>query len=281
MNPQLRSKLRHLRATILKREAVAQLAGGGESHGRDIEARRVYNRLLRGGMMEESPRAEDASPPRRRRRVSREEAYKAIVKIIDEGSELTSTMNRLLASLGDDVDYVPNPDDNTEETLCFIAVNMGREDVVKMLLNRGADPNWEDWEGATACNIAAENGHTDMVRLLLTHGANPNAARTRGGDEGKTPLYAVAVRGDSFTVKVLLEGGADPNKADYAKLTPLHAAARYGHHDVIQELFKWGSPSIIPDPKSRDGKTPCDIALDDYVVLLLKQNNALTCPTNQ
>jgi ankyrin len=87
----------------------------------------------------------------------------------------------------------------------------------------------------------------DLVRLLLEKGANPNAQlklrpryRNIPNDRyrdpmivwGTTPLLRAAKAGDVPLVKLLLEHGALPNLANSQGVTPLMAAAGDGHiHD--------------------------------------------------
>ena len=49
----------------------------------------------------------------------------------------------------------------------MFAVRQGRTDMVKMLLDTGADTNVQDDEGSTALMCAAEHGHTEIVKMLL------------------------------------------------------------------------------------------------------------------
>ena len=49
----------------------------------------------------------------------------------------------------------------------MFAVRQGRTEMVKMLLDTGADTNIQDDEGSTALMCAAEHGHTEIVKMLL------------------------------------------------------------------------------------------------------------------
>jgi len=59
------------------------------------------------------------------------------------------------------------------------ATYLNRQDVVRVLLERGADPNARDNAGLTALHLAAGNGWVDCARALLEAGADANA-RTNG-----------------------------------------------------------------------------------------------------
>ena len=50
----------------------------------------------------------------------------------------------------------------------------GDREVVKELINAGANPDGHDGTGFTALVAAMKNGNLDICRFLLQHGANPN-----------------------------------------------------------------------------------------------------------
>jgi ankyrin repeat protein len=56
------------------------------------------------------------------------------------------------------------------------AVEFWNDDIARLLLERGADPTWDEPAAprGTALHSAAARGSLDMVRLLLEHGADPN-----------------------------------------------------------------------------------------------------------
>ena len=52
------------------------------------------------------------------------------------------------------------------------AVNAYKADVVKLLVEAGADVNAQDNEGCTALMRAAYSGHRELIEYLLSNGAD-------------------------------------------------------------------------------------------------------------
>lgn len=141
-------------------------------------------------------------------------------------------------------------------------------DIVRMLLDRGADPNLalkltplprntaydrgrDDrvlTTGATPLLRAAYGGEAEAAEMLLAHGALPDLANRLG----MTPLLAAAGDGGTRgprkteatvieTMRALLAAGSDINQTDFAGQTALHRAAQLGWNDVVRFLGEAGA----------------------------------------
>ena len=77
---------------------------------------------------------------------------------------------------------------------------------------------------------AATEGYKDVVKLLLDKWADPNV---KDINNQETPLHStVARRGHKDIAQFLLEKGGDPNLAIEFGWAPLHLATNYGKYDV-------------------------------------------------
>lgn len=140
---------------------------------------------------------------------------------------------RLLLAKGADV----NASDNDGETPLFWVAARGHKAVGELLLTRGADVTATDKAGRTPLHQAAENGHNEIVRILLAKGADPNA-RTK---IGLTPLHGAVATGEGETLKLLISSGGDLHIGDKNQRTPLHWAAAFGMRDMVNVLLASGA----------------------------------------
>jgi ankyrin repeat protein len=110
---------------------------------------------------------------------------------------------------------------------------------VRLLLERGANPNIANDGGATALMWAS--GDLEKTRLLVDHGADVNAR----SDGGRTPLMIAAGRPESgAAVKLLLEHGANPSATAaglFGDTTVLSEAASTGDDALLQVLIDHGA----------------------------------------
>lgn len=94
--------------------------------------------------------------------------------------------------------------------------------------------NDRDRDGWSAIHWAAEEGHEQIVDMLLERGADVNAASSYG----TSPLHCAANGGNTDIVRLLLQRGADPLKSTCHGWTALHHAAFMGHSQTVQILLK-------------------------------------------
>ena len=101
------------------------------------------------------------------------------------------------------------------------AVRHNREDMVKRLMELGADVEASDKDGETPLLHACRDGRASMVRLLVGFGANMAVT----GLDGQTSLHRVADRGREGALNALISLGAEINARDAKGRTPLHLAS--------------------------------------------------------
>jgi len=182
-----------------------------------------------------------------------------------------------------------NTQDDEGMTPLACAIVQEQMDVVRFLLDKGADPNIPDKNGDTPLGLAASrnktngtplcilllakgaevnptnntkyripplswavsSGNTELVKILLTRGADPKA---RDGNI----LRSAASGGDTEIVEMLITHGADP-KALSDGMTPLHDASEGGRDEVVKLLLAKGAEV---NAKRFDGATPLMSAAD-------------------
>jgi hypothetical protein len=105
-------------------------------------------------------------------------------------------------------------------------------DIVRLLLEKGADVNIKDENGYNALMWASVRGYTDIVRLLLENGADINLQN----ENGYTALMLASVSGITEIVRLLLEKGADVNIRDEYGNATLSLALYHGYTDIVDLL---------------------------------------------
>jgi cytohesin len=136
-----------------------------------------------------------------------------------------------------------------------VAAAHGKLAAVRVLLDRGADPNSgvdvkggatragaNSPPGRTPLFDAVGKGHADVAKLLLERGARPDLASPGGG----TALHVAAAAGEKC-VRVLLDHGAKADARDDLKTTPLHWAAGYSDLATVKALVEAGADAAAKD----------------------------------
>ena len=119
------------------------------------------------------------------------------------------------------------------------------------LLDKGLSPNVEDRAGWSPLINAAEAGHIPMMKLLLERGADP----LKGTIGFRLPMHFAAENGHVDAVRLLLDlPTVDPNARDRDGRTAIFNAADKGHTAVVKLLLE--QSSIEPSPFNKSGFLP-------------------------
>ncbi len=123
--------------------------------------------------------------------------------------------------------------------------------LVEKALKEGVDVNEPNACGERALCTAARRGHGNVIKVLLDNGADPN-----GPGAGGLPLYVACREPKLRILELLLDAGADPNGCPGSGSrgeTPLHhlGYAAYknerGAGDAVQLLLRRGAEPTICD----------------------------------
>jgi ankyrin repeat protein len=130
-----------------------------------------------------------------------------------------------------------------DDTPLDVAIRIGRMDVVRLLLQAGADVN-DSWpnHGSSALCSAASQGNLELVQLLLNAGADLRSSSRYFSNvlycsTSPTALWHAAKRADIAMVEILISFGADVNV--------LGAAACSGDMDILKLLLDHGANDVI------------------------------------
>ncbi|XP_076253776.1 uncharacterized protein LOC143192364 isoform X4 [Rhynchophorus ferrugineus] len=134
-----------------------------------------------------------------------------------------------------------------------VAARLGQAQVVKVLLESGANADQADIDGWTPLRAAAWGGHTEVVEMLVRHGCALDSVDA----ENRTALRAAAWSGHEEIVKILLQNGANVNLTDHEGRTALIAAAYMGHSEIVDHLLDYGADINHADA---DGRTALSVA---------------------
>lgn len=199
----------------------------------------------------------------------------------------TANIARYLLERGADIEAT----DRLGYTALHIASESGFNDVVSVLIERGADVNKRSdsvsfgplaaaenhlaqimlgcnfWRGCTALHLASEYGQDEIVSLLIKFKADVNAREI----SGKTALH----RAESGRIaRLLLEAGADIHATEYESFggrTALHLATQNGCEELVHTLIQYGA---YVNAQDGSGKMSLHYAKSERIANMLQENGA-------
>lgn len=138
------------------------------------------------------------------------------------------------------------PNDNGDIPL-FIAVDNGFDVIAGMLINKSHDPekdvNWRTKIDETLINIAIVKSHPEIVKILINFGANVTSLDYFDN----SALHIAAEAGNNEIVSILLQNGVDINLRNLKGETPIMLAAKAGNKNTIEFMVKNGANPDLKD----------------------------------
>ncbi|XP_059471305.1 ankyrin repeat domain-containing protein 17 isoform X2 [Neocloeon triangulifer] len=133
---------------------------------------------------------------------------------------------------------VDSETDSNHDTALTLGCAGGHEDLVELLISRGANIEHRDKKGFTPLILAATAGHEKVVKILLDHQADIEAQSERTKD---TPLSLACSGGRIEVVSLLLSRNANKEHRNVSDYTPLSLAASGGYVNIIKLLLNAGA----------------------------------------
>lgn len=141
------------------------------------------------------------------------------------------------------------------KTALIYASQIGNANIIKMLLQHGANINFQDGLGRTALMEASNRGYENIVKSLLEHNANVNT----GDKNGWTALMYAAQAGNENIAAMLLQHSANINAQENDGSTALMLAAKNKRKNIIKLLLSNLKTDIYI--KNKNGQNLNDIII--------------------
>jgi len=137
--------------------------------------------------------------------------------------------------------------------LMSVAQSLGKIDVLKTLIMKGADPKLCANNGSSLLQLAALGNQLELIKALAAEGYDLSYQRP----DGANILHAASFGGDVELVKYLLAENCNVGQRLKDGSTVLHCAAEAGNIEVIHFYLKVGVPIGV---KKGNGATPLFVA---------------------
>ncbi|XP_041471085.1 uncharacterized protein LOC121420494 isoform X1 [Lytechinus variegatus] len=161
----------------------------------------------------------------------------------------------------------PNEADRNGQTAAHHACKNNTERCLGTLLKYtevDVNLNIRNYEGYTPLHLAAMVGNPTLVTMLLEKGADINSKDSKNG---WTPLFHAVTNQDTKLVHNLLSSGAEVNIQSYSGNTVLHVATGRGYTDIVKILVHYGADMSL---KNTQWDTPATITTDKNMSSLLR-----------
>ncbi len=154
-----------------------------------------------------------------------------------------------------------SPDTRAEgslRTALMIATDLGRHNIMKILIENDAEVNLDDCCDTNALMLGVKNKDVQAVKILLENGAMVNL----GDDRDESALYKAVMEGDEEIFQLLYDRGGNIEKQNVDGDTLLMGAYRIGDEWMVANLESLGA--------NREARNYMD---EDILIMAIKGGN--------
>ncbi|XP_048880234.1 B-cell lymphoma 3 protein isoform X2 [Brienomyrus brachyistius] len=148
---------------------------------------------------------------------------------------------QLLLSAGAD----PTMLDRHGQTAAHLCCEHGLSSCLGLLLRHPASQTClkvRNYEGLTVLHLAVQNSNKELVKMILDSGADINAVDFKSG---RSPLIHAVENNSMEMINFLIESGSNVNMQSYSGNTALHSACGRGQVEAVRVLLKNGADSSL------------------------------------
>lgn len=154
---------------------------------------------------------------------------------------------KLLLDFGADVNALSDVRKSSKEPPLHTATEKGSMVMVQILLEYGADYNWQDDTGWTVSHLASRC-HPEILRLLCDdYGADLSLNLSNGS----LPLHSAGSGGNVACIEILLAHGVDINTRNNHGRTPLHFAVEKANLPAVKLFLERGARLDIQEEETQ------------------------------
>ena len=128
-----------------------------------------------------------------------------------------------------------------EYSICVAAARNDLDAARFLIAEDASAANFRDTNGVRPLSCAAERGHEEMVRLLLDHGADPNLPEGNFADLGYALYAATRVNENVELARALLDAGADIKAGWHASGDVAYALVTTRNEELRTLLYEHGA----------------------------------------
>jgi ankyrin repeat protein len=130
-------------------------------------------------------------------------------------------------------------------------------EVLKFLVEKGADVNAQDKDGIAPLHTLTSRGHAEGIALLIANKAKVNIKNA----SGETPLHYAAQSGRFAIVQQLIDHGAVATSISHSGYTPLLEAINANSLEITELLIAKGADINLVFREEYYGDTPLSFAV--------------------